>query len=71
MGVYDNGYKVLGTIYNIKEYICKMCENYEDIEELIEDLENYDNDTIVVIDYDNGMGYRIDYFTKNDKIGGI
>ena len=40
--IYDNGEKVLGRIYDLKEYICRNCEDYEEIKEIIEELENYD-----------------------------
>ena len=64
--IYDNGEKVLGRIYDLKEYICRNCEDYEEVKEIIEELENYDDDTIAVINYDNGMGYSIEYWTKKD-----
>ena len=66
--VYDNGEMVLGTIYNVKNYLCKNCEDFEDIKEIVEDLENYDEDTIVAINYDLGMGYAILYWRKNDIV---
>ena len=66
--IYDNGEKVLGRIYDLKEYICRNCEDYEEVKEIIEELENYDEDTIAVINYDNGMGYSIDYWSSNDII---
>ena len=66
--IYDNGEKVLGRIYDLKEYICRNCEDYEEVKEIIEELENYDKDTIAVINYSNGMGYLIDYFTIKDKM---
>ena len=66
--IYDNGEKVLGRVYDLKEYICGNCEDYEEIKEIIEELENYDEDTIAVINYSNSMGYLIDYFTIKDKM---
>ena len=66
--VYDNGSMVLGTIYNVKEYLCRNCEDLEDIKELVEDLENYDEDTIVAINYDCGMGYTISCWRENDSV---
>ena len=66
--IYDNGEKVLGRIYDLKEYICRNCEDYEEVKEIIEELENYDEDTIAVINYSNGMGYLIDYWSSNDII---
>lgn len=66
--IYDNGEKVLGRIYDLKEYICRNCEDITEVKEIIEELENYDEDTIAVINYSNGMGYLIDYFTIKDKM---
>jgi hypothetical protein len=66
--IYDNGTILLGTIYNVKEYLCRHCEDLEDIKDLIEDLENYDANSIVAINYDCGMGYSIDYWHENDIV---
>lgn len=66
--VYDNGKIVLGNIYNVKDYICRNCEDLEEIKGLIEDLEDYDDDTIVAINYDIGMGYLIEYWEKNNIV---
>lgn len=66
--VYDNGTMVLGNVYNLKDYICRNCEDYEEIKEIIEDLEDLDEDTIVAINYDLGMGYSIDYWSEEDIV---
>ena len=67
--IYDNGEMVLGSVYYVKEYICKNCEDIEEVKDLVNDLEDLDEDTIVAINYDNGMGYSIDWWTKKDKVG--
>ena len=36
--IYDNGEKVLGRIYDLKEYICRNCEDYEEVKEIIAEL---------------------------------
>lgn len=64
--VYDNGCYVLGEIINVKEYVCKNADSPEEVAEIIDELENYDADDIVVIHYDNPMGYTIERFTKED-----
>lgn len=64
--VYDNGYYILGEIINVKEYICKNADSPEEVKEIIDELEDYDADDIVVINYDNPMGYSIERFTKED-----
>lgn len=66
--VYDNGEMVLGNVYNLKDYLCRNCEDYEEIKEIIEDLEDLDEDTIVALNYDNGMGYSMDYWRKDTKV---
>lgn len=66
--IYDNGEMVLGTIYNVKDYLCKHCDDVSEIKDIIDDLENEDEDTIVAINYDHGMGYSIDYWTKQDVV---
>ena len=66
--IYDNGEMVLGNVYNLKDYICRNCEDCEEIKEIIKDLEDLDEDTIVALNYDNGMVYYIDYWSKNDIV---
>lgn len=66
--VYDNGEMVLGSIYNVKEYICRNADDIEEVKDIIEDLENYDDRTIVAVNYDLGMGYSIDYWDKDDIV---
>ena len=44
--IYDNGTMVLGNVKNLKDYICRNCEDLEDFKDLIycvneEDLKDY------------------------------
>lgn len=66
--IYDNGELILGKIYNVKEYICRNCEDSAEVEDLINDLEDLDAEDIVCINYDTGMGYSIDYWRKQDIV---
>lgn len=71
--VYDNGYKLLGDIYHVKNYIASCINGVNEEEDkekydLIKELENYDDDTIVVINYDFGMGLSFDTWNKKDII---
>lgn len=71
--LYDNGNCLLGQVSIIKKYIhneFKDSEDYEDYEDLLKELESYDNNSIVVINYDNMgyLGYSIDEFTRSDII---
>lgn len=68
--VYDNGTQVLGTIYDIKEYICKNFNEDKEIieEEIIKPLEKYDANIVVMINFNAEVGYTIDYWTTKDII---
>ena len=74
--IYDNGALLLGNIQDIiMETEREIKENidmfYIDMEELLKDLKelrNIDYDMIVCVNYDNGMGYSIDYWTSKDII---
>jgi hypothetical protein len=72
--LYDNGYYFLGQCNKIKEYT-KLCieENNDDdmetFKELLKELEDEYSDTdILVINYDNPMGYTIQVFNNGDKV---
>ena len=67
--VYDNGTMVLGMVENVREYLIENMEEEElGIKDILNDLNNELNDTIVAINYDCGMGYSIDYWTKEDIV---
>ena len=68
--LYDNGNCLLGQVSVIKKYIHNGFKASEDYEDLLKDLESYDDDSIVVINYDNMgyLGYSIDEFTSSDII---
>jgi len=68
--IYDNGDLMIGNIKDIINYI----ENDENLEtweydDLLKDLKEIENIAyIVMVNYDNPMGYSIDYWTKDDEI---
>ena len=71
--IYDNGAIMLGNVKMVREEIEKeIKENVDmfcvDMEEILKDLEELPNETIVAINYDNGMGYSIDYWHEDDII---
>lgn len=68
--LYDNGNCLLGQVSVIKKYIHNEFKDSEDYEDLLKDLNNYDKDSIVVINYDHMgyLGYSIDEFTSSDII---
>ena len=39
-----------------------------EIEDILEELKEFEDNTIVAINYDNGMGYSIEYWTTKDII---
>lgn len=74
--IYDNGALMLGNVQQVIAELEKEMEKnidvmYVDTEELLKDLkelEKVDKDMIVCINYDNGMGYSIDYWNSNCKL---
>ncbi len=71
--IYDNGAIMLGNVKMVKEEIQKeIKENVDmfcvDMEEILKDLEELSNETIVAINYDCGMGYSIDYWHEDDIV---
>lgn len=78
--IYDNGSLMLGNVEMVINEIEKELKNGIDMfdidmEELLKDLKelrnkDYDNDMVVCINYDRGMGYSIDYWNSNDIVKG-
>lgn len=70
--IYDNGCKMLGQVKKIKEYndnlYRKGAIEKEQWLEFAEELVLYDENNIVVIDYDNSMGITIDEFDYRDVL---
>ena len=69
--VYDNGEKLIGTSKNLQKYLLKQMNNADndtsDIQEMIEEIKDYRDDTIILIDYDAPMGYILEHWS-NDNI---
>lgn len=77
IGVYDNGRSLMGTTHSILNYINRQLElepldedTTEFYVEVRDELESYDNSNILIINYDNPMGYDIEVFRKEDRIDG-
>lgn len=70
--IYDNGEILLGEVKKIKEYTLKQfIKGLIDEEfktDVLNDLKDFKDNTIVAINYDNGMGYSIDYWDDSDVI---
>lgn len=63
--IYDNGYKLLGTVKNIKKDIennIRTSDMEEQLFEILEELKEYKENEIIILDYDNPMGYTIESF---------
>lgn len=69
--IYDNGEMCLGSKKNLVEYFKKnlsTSDMEEEIYDILNDLEDLKDNTIVAIDYDRGMGYGIDYWEESDVV---
>lgn len=66
--VYDNGEMCLGQVKYIKKYLVENTEEMWEIEDILEDIKDLDDTDIVAINYDNGMGYSIDWWTIKDMV---
>lgn len=76
--IYDNGALMLGNVQDlimeiereIKEDIDMLGADMEDILKELRTLRDMDYEMVVCINYDNGMGYTIDYWSSNDIVKG-
>ena len=66
--IYDNGRLCLGEVGKIKQDLIDNGAETWEIEDILEELKELEDNTIVAINYDNGMGYSIEYWTTKDKI---
>lgn len=64
--IYDNGRVCLGKVGKIRQKLIENANEEWEIKDILEELKELENDTIVAINYDNGMGYSIEYWTKKD-----
>ena len=74
--IYDNGALMLGNVQDLimeiekelKNGVDMFCADMEDILKDLKELRDMDYEMVVCINYDNGMGYSIDYWSSNDII---
>ena len=64
--IYDNGRLCLGEVGKIRQQLIDNAEETWEIEDILEELKEFEDNTIVAINYDNGMGYSIEYWTTKD-----
>lgn len=70
--VYDNGAILLGNKKNVVNQIYNYMleEEFDDFYmEILKDLEEFADETIVAISYDSGMSYNIDYWNEDNEVG--
>lgn len=66
--IYDNGRLCLGEVGKIRQQLIDNTEETWEIENILEELKEFEDNTIVAINYDNSMGYSIEYWTTKDII---
>ena len=66
--IYDNGRLCLGEVGKIRQQLIDNAEETWEIEDILEELKELEDNTIVAINYDSGMGYSLEYWTKKDII---
>lgn len=75
IGIYDNGDTLLGRVSLIREYTREHTEKFDEdrefLIELLEDIKDLDEDTIVAVNYENQMGYTIEFWKPSDRLKGV
>lgn len=74
--IYDNGALMLGNVQmvineiekELKKDIDMLGADMEDILKELKELRDIDYEMVVCINYDNGMGYTIDYWSSKDIV---
>lgn len=70
--IYDNGTVILGEVKKIKEYSRKQLENKiideEEYLDIMNELKYFEDNNIVAVNYDCGMGLSIDGWSPEDII---
>ena len=66
--IYDNGRLCLGEVGKIRQQLIDNADETWEIEDILAELKEFEDNTIVAINYDNGMGYSIEYWTTKDII---
>lgn len=74
--IYDNGALMLGNVQmvineiekELKNGVDMFCADMEELLKELKELRDIDYEMVVCINYDNGMGYSINYWSSNDII---
>ena len=76
--VYDNGALMLGNVQDLimeierqkRESIDMLDADMDEIIKDLKELRDIDYEMVVCINYDNGMGYSMDYWSSKDIVKG-
>ena len=76
--IYDNGALMLGNVQDLiteierqkRASIDMLGVDMEDILKELKELRDIDYEMVVCINYDNSMGYSIDYWSSKDIVKG-
>lgn len=71
--IYDNGTMLIGNVKMIKDMIKNNLEkgSIDDLDlitEILEDIKDLEDNTIICLNYDNPMGYSYDYWDEEDIV---
>lgn len=71
--LYDNGTTLIGTIKDVKKYMEEQLQQdddmyIDDIKNILKDIKDLDDNSIVSINYDWGMGYIMNNWNDSDII---
>lgn len=66
--IYDNGEIALGNVRDIEKYLINNSERIFEIEDILGDLKNLEDDKIVAINFDNDLGYFINFWGNDDIV---
>ena len=68
LNVYDNGEVCLGRVKDLIKYFVENCEDKDELRALLEGFEKLEEDGIVALNYDHGMGYSFGWWKQSDKV---
>lgn len=72
--IYDNGYQLLGQKEDLIKFFEKeLKKRTEEIDvnfcnDILADLKELNNKSIVYVNYDFGMGYMLEYWDEKDQL---
>ncbi len=72
--IYDNGEMLLGNKRMLKQYLLSEIDHFrsideyvvENCEEILDEIKDYKDDSILCINYEHSMGFTVDSWDNND-----